>query len=64
MFGYPLKFILAFSRIFYIFGIKLKYAYTIMYECERSPLTHELFYIGLFNFYHLSLLHVNVMCKK
>jgi hypothetical protein len=34
-----------------------------MYECE-SPLTHELSYIGLFNFSHLSLFHVNVMCKK
>ncbi len=35
-----------------------------MYECEKSPLTHELSYIGQFNFYHLSLFHVNVMCKK
>jgi hypothetical protein len=46
--------------IFCIFGIKLKYSYTIMYECEKSPLTHELSYIGLFNFFHLSLFHVNV----
>ncbi len=38
---------------FYIFGIKLKYSYTIMYECEKSPLTHELSYIELFNFSHL-----------
>ncbi len=28
--------------IFCIFGIKLKYSYTIMYDCEKSPLTHEL----------------------
>jgi hypothetical protein len=35
-----------------------------MYECEKSPLTHELSYIGLFNFSHLSLFYVNVMCKK
>jgi len=35
-----------------------------MYEFEKSPLTHELSYIGLFNFSHLSLFHVNVMCKK
>jgi len=64
MFGCPLKPILGFSRIFYIFGIKLKYSYTIMYDCEKSPLTHELFYIGLFNFSHLNLFHVNVICKK
>ncbi len=36
--------------IFCIFGIKLKYSYTIMYDCEKSSLTHELSYIGLFNF--------------
>jgi hypothetical protein len=35
MFGYPLKLILGFFKIFYIFGIKLKYSYTIMYECEN-----------------------------
>jgi hypothetical protein len=35
-----------------------------MYECEKYSLTHELSYIGLFNFFHLSLFHVNVMCKK
>jgi len=64
MFGYPFKLILGFFRIFYIFGIKLKYSYTIMYECEKSSLTHELFYIGLFKFSHLSLFHVNVICKK
>jgi hypothetical protein len=29
--------------------------YTIMYECEKSPLTHELSYIWLFNFPHLNL---------
>jgi hypothetical protein len=64
MFGCSLKLILGFFRIFCIPGIKLKYSYTIMYECEKSPLTHELFYIGLFNFSRLSLFHVNVMCKK
>jgi hypothetical protein len=64
MFGCPLKLILKFSRIFYIYGIKRKYSYTIMYDCEKSPLTHELSYIGLFNFSHLSLFHVNVICKK
>jgi hypothetical protein len=35
-----------------------------MYDYEKSPLTHELSYIGLFNFSHLSLFHVNVTCKK
>jgi len=64
MFGYPLKLILGVFGIFYIFGIKQKYSYTIMYECEKSPLTHELSYIRLFNFSHLSLFHVNVICKK
>jgi hypothetical protein len=39
--------------IFYICGIKPKYSYTIMYECEKSPLTHELSYMRLFNFFTL-----------
>jgi hypothetical protein len=64
MFGYPLKLILNFLGIFCIFGIKVKYSYTIMYDYEKSPLTHELSYIGLFNFSHLSLFYVNVTCKK
>jgi hypothetical protein len=64
MFGCPLKLILGFFGIFCIFGVKSKYSYTIMYECEKSPLTNELSYIGLFNFFHLSLFHINVMCKK
>jgi hypothetical protein len=64
MFGCPLKLILGFFEIFCIFGIKLKYSFTIMYECENSLLTHELSYIGLFKFFHLILFHVNVMCKK
>ncbi len=64
MFGCPLKLILRFSGIFCIFSIKLKYSYTIMYECEKKLLTHALSYIGLFNFFHLSLFHVNVICKK
>jgi hypothetical protein len=46
-----LKFILGFYNIFYISSIKLKYSYTIMYDCEKSPLTHELSYIGLFIFF-------------
>jgi hypothetical protein len=28
--------------IFYILGYKQKYSYQIMYECENSPLSHEL----------------------
>jgi len=42
MFGCPLKLILRFSGIFCIFGYKPKYSYTIMYECENSPPSHEL----------------------
>jgi hypothetical protein len=64
MFGCPLKLILEFYGIFYVFGIQPKYSYKIMYECEKSPLTHELSYIGLFNFSHLSLFHVNVIVKS
>jgi hypothetical protein len=64
MFACPLKLILRFFGIFCIYGIKLKYSYTIMYDCEKSPLTHELSYIGLFNFLNLNLFHVNVICKK
>jgi len=61
MFGCPLKLILGF---FCISSIKLKYSYIIMYDCEKSPIPHELFYIELFNFSHLNLFHVNVICKK
>jgi hypothetical protein len=64
MFSCPLKLILRFSRIFCISGIKLKYSYTIMYDCEKSSLTHESSCIGLFNFSHFSFFHVNVICKK
>jgi hypothetical protein len=64
MFGCPLKLILRYFGIFCIFSIKLKYSYTIMYECEKSPLTRELSSIGYSNFSHLRLFHVNVMCKK
>jgi len=53
-----------FFGIFYIFGIKQKYSYKIMYECEKSLLTSELSYIGPLNFLHLSLFHVNIICKK
>jgi len=64
MFDCPLKFILGFSEIFYIFSIKLKYLYTIMYDCEKSSLTHELSYIVLLNFSHLSLFHVMLLVKN
>jgi hypothetical protein len=64
MFSCPLKLILGFYGIFCIFGIQPKYSYKIMYECEKSPLTHELSYIGLFNFSHLSLFHVNVIAES
>ncbi len=64
MFDYPLKLILGFFGIFCIYGIKLKYSYTIVYDSENSPQTHELSYIGLFKFSHLSLFYVNVICKK
>ncbi len=47
MFGCLLKLVLEIFRIFCISSIKLKYSYTIMNECEKSPLTHELSYIGL-----------------
>jgi hypothetical protein len=47
MFDFTLELILGFFRIFYVFGIKPKYSYTTMYECEKSPLTHELSYIGI-----------------
>jgi hypothetical protein len=64
MFNCPLKLILGPFKIFSASSIKPKYSYTIMYKCEKSPLTHELFYIGLFNFSQLNLFHVNVICKK
>jgi hypothetical protein len=48
--GCPLKLILGFFWIFCISDIKLKYSYTIMYDCEKSPLTHALSYIGFFFF--------------
>jgi hypothetical protein len=61
MFGYLLKLILRFFGIFYFSSIKLKYLYTIMYYYEKSLLTYELSYIGLFNSSHLNLFHVNVV---
>jgi hypothetical protein len=64
VFGCPLKFILGFLRIFCIYGIKPNYSYTNIYERGKLPLTYELFYIGLFNFSHLNLFHVIVICKK
>jgi hypothetical protein len=42
MFGCPLKFILRFFKTFCIYDCKPKYSHTIMYECENSPLSHEL----------------------
>jgi hypothetical protein len=34
---------LVFFKIFYVFGYKPNYSYIIMYECENSPPSHELF---------------------
>jgi hypothetical protein len=34
-----------------------------MYDCEKSPLTHKLSYILLFNFSHLSFFHVKTITK-
>jgi len=42
MFGCPLKLIFGISRIFFVFGYKPKYSYTIMYECKNSQSPHEL----------------------
>jgi hypothetical protein len=53
-----------FSKTFCIFGYKPKYLYTIMYECENSLVSRELFKIGLINFSHLIFFQVNVICKK
>jgi hypothetical protein len=64
MFDYPLKFILKFYGIFYISSYKPKYSYTIMNECENSPHSHELSWIGPINFFHLNLFQINVICKK
>jgi hypothetical protein len=64
IFGCLLKLILEFLGILCVLKIKPKYSYTIMYECEKSTLTHQLFYIGLFNLSQLSLFHINGICKK
>ncbi len=50
MFDCPLNVILGFSRIFYIFGIKLKYSYTIMYDCQISQSTHDYLLFDYSNF--------------
>jgi hypothetical protein len=42
MFDCPLKLILGFFEFFGIFCYEQKYSYTIIYECENSPLSHEL----------------------
>jgi hypothetical protein len=61
MFGCLLKLILGFSTFL---ALNQNIHTLIMYECEKSSLTHEIFYIGLFNFSHLNLFHANVICKK
>jgi hypothetical protein len=43
MFGYQLKLISRVFGIFYVSSYKPNYSYTIMYECENSPPSHELF---------------------
>ncbi len=54
-------------KIFYVYVCKSKYRCTIMYTCEKSsPPSHELSYIGLFNFSHFNLFCINAInfCKK
>ncbi len=59
MFSYALKLILGFFGLFYVFGIKPKYSHTIMYECQKSPLTQCYhFYLDLLLF-KLKIWHVN-----
>ncbi len=43
------KFFEAHFCIFCAYICKQKYSCTIMYTCEKSPPTHELSYVGLFN---------------
>jgi len=43
---------------------KPKYWCPIMYTCEKSPLSHELSYIGLFISFHLIFFCANIICKK
>jgi hypothetical protein len=35
-----------------------------MYACEKSQTSHELSKIGLFNFFHLNGVQVNIIWKK
>jgi hypothetical protein len=42
LFNCPLKLILGFSKILDISNYKPKYSYTIIYECENSPLSYKL----------------------
>jgi hypothetical protein len=35
-----------------------------MYDCEKSSLTHELSYIRLFKFFHLSFFHIMLFVKS
>jgi hypothetical protein len=45
--------------IFYVFGINPKYSYTIMYECEKSSLRHELIVYWTIQFFSFKF----VSCK-
>jgi hypothetical protein len=61
MFSYPKKLILAF------FTLLLINQNIDAQSCthEKSPPSHELSYLGLFNLSHLNLFqHVNVTCKR
>jgi hypothetical protein len=40
IFGRPLKLILEIFEILCVLNIKQKNSHTIMYECEKAPLTH------------------------
>ncbi len=51
-------------NVFAFLALNLKYSYTIMYDCEKSPLTHELFYIGFFKKIHSNLFNVNGIFKE
>jgi hypothetical protein len=50
--------------ILFVSTYKPKYSCTIMYTCEKSSQPNELSYIDFIKFSHLSLFHVNVICKK
>jgi len=50
--------------IFCDFSCKPKCQCPIMWLCKKLPPPHELFYFGLFKFFHLHFFCVNVICKK